>query len=125
MKIEYVVFCDNALIDKDNKLSLQGIFDATESFSFPAQEAVMFIAGLFIGKPHTTYPLISYFKDEEGKNIIPPEHLEIKTSGKGQCNFIIQLVGMEFPSPGKYYCEIRNRKTLLKTIELDVQKIKN
>lgn len=97
---EIITLCDYALISREGKLSINGIFDELRIQKFPGGIARAFFVATLRGKEDTSYKL--NIKTENGKKIVNSLDLEVHTSINGKNNIILELVNLGFEKEGEY-----------------------
>lgn len=97
---EIITLCDYALISREGKLSINGIFDELRVQKFPGGIARAFFVATLRGKPDTAYQL--KISTENGKKVLNTLNLDIRTSMNGKNNIILELVNMGFEKEGDY-----------------------
>lgn len=116
---EIIALCDYATISKENKLSINGIFDIVNVSNFPGGIPRGFLVATISGQPNTTYSLT--LKATGPAPTFNPLTLDSTTSANGKSNLIVELVNLVFQKPGEYNFELYNKKervgsTLLKVL---------
>ncbi len=115
-KIEFITFCDYALISQENKFSIIGMFDELIVKEYPGGIASAFLVAILKGKPNTRYQL-DVLGDMDKENIFPPIDLDVKTGPGGVSNITINLTNMGFPKEGEYLFKIKQKnQTIGQTI---------
>src|ERR1700722_7462202 len=97
---EIITLCDYALISREGKLSISGIFDELRVQKFPGGIARAFFVATLRGNIDTSYPL--KINTENGKKGINTLNLEVHTSMNGKKNIILELVNLGFEKEGEY-----------------------
>ena len=97
---EIITLCDYALISREGKLSINGIFDELRVQKFPGGIARAFFVATLRGKADTAYQL-KINTESKGK-VINSLNLDIRTSLNGKNNIILELVNMGFEKEGEY-----------------------
>lgn len=95
---EIITLCDYALISREGKLSINGIFDELRVKKFPGGIARAFFVATLRGKPDTSYKL--QMKVEQGGKVKAAMELEIHTSPNGKNNIVTELVNVGFEQEG-------------------------
>lgn len=106
LQAEIIALCDYAIVSKENKLTIAGIFDELRTTKPPAVLARGFLVATVNGTPNTSYQLIVELEHDRRKNIIPPANIDIFTSANGKNNIIMELIGVKFPEEGRYRFKI-------------------
>ncbi len=118
LQTEIVALCDYAMVSKENKLTIAGIFDELRTIKPPAVLARGFLVATVSGTPETAYKLTVELQHDRRKNIIPPTNVDIYTSTNGKNNIILELVGVTFPEEGKYNFRVYNEDISIGSTQL-------
>lgn len=121
LRTEIFTICDYASISRENKLSVNGIFDEVRINQFPGGLPRAFVVATFSGVPETSYGLT--LKLENGKKVLQNLDFDIHTSPNGKYNFVFEIVGLGFEGEGEYKFVVYNGKeevgsTTLKVIHV-------
>lgn len=105
-KQNFLIICDKAELDKDNKLNIIGVFDSINADGFPAVHSELAIIANFNldkGK-HREYFII---EDDSGNELISnrSDQVEIDTT-KDRHQFIHKIQNLLLPREGKYNVKI-------------------
>src|SRR6266567_6528599 len=103
---EIITLCDYALISREGKLSISGIFDELRVQKFPGGIARAFFVATLRGTPDTSYKL--KINTENGKKVMNSLDIEVHTSMNGKNNIILELVNLGFEKEGEYKFVIHN-----------------
>ena len=115
---EIITLCDYALISREGKLSINGIFDELRVQQFPGGIARAFFVATLRGDPDTAYKLT--ISTDTGKKVINSLNLDIRTSMNGKNNIILELVNLGFEKEGDYKFTIYNGKEEVGSTQLKV-----
>jgi hypothetical protein len=115
---EIITLCDYALISREGKLSINGIFDELRVQQFPGGIARAFFVATLRGKEDTAYTLT--IKTESGKKVINTLNLDVRTSLNGKNNIILELVNLGFEKAGEYSFTIYNGNDVVGSTQLKV-----
>jgi Family of unknown function (DUF6941) len=115
---EIITLCDYALISREGKLSINGIFDELRVQKFPGGIARAFFVATLRGKPDTSYKLT--IKTENGKKTLNTLNIEVHTSLNGKNNIILELVNLGFEKEGEYKFAIYNGSEEVGSTQLKV-----
>src|SRR6266550_3572248 len=115
---EIITLCDYALISREGKLSINGIFDELRVQQFPGGIARAFFVATLSGNPDKAYKLT--ISTESGKKVINTLNLDIRTSLNGKNNIILELVNLGFEKEGEYKFVIRHNKDEVGSTQLKV-----
>jgi len=121
MEIEFVLACDNAIVDSEGKVSIIGIFSEIKSTSFPALHPQLFVV-VGIRGAAGEYPVsISIGKSDElvtkGEG-----HMKIAKNGKA-ATFIAKFVGNTFEEEGEYEILAKVADNKPKPLPLQLRKV--
>ena len=96
-------------MDKMEKLSILGIFDSITTLQFPATHSRMFFVALFQAHPSEigNHPVKITLVNADGEPIINPFEQEIVAARNIlNCNLLIEMLGITFPTEGIYSFDI-------------------
>lgn len=110
LNLELLVLCDYAIISKDNKLNILGIFDRLFVNKTPARHAKMFVVGVVSGEPDSKQVLKLTIKDPSGKDILPGQELKVNLGANGRSNLITELGNLPIPLTGEYQVRVSSSK---------------
>ena len=115
---EIITLCDYALISREGKLSINGIFDELRVQQFPGGIARAFFVATLRGNPDTAYTLkiTTANKSKEINSL----NLDIRTSLNGKNNIILELVNLGFEKEGDYKFTIYNGNDEVGSTQLKV-----
>lgn len=100
---ELIALCDYATISKENKLSINGIFDELRVSKLPGGLVRAFLVATMHGKPDMSYRIsVKLESPYNGKNLLNPLQLDVHTSQNGKHNVIVELVNIGFEKEGEY-----------------------
>ena len=97
---EIITLCDYALISREGKLSVSGIFDELRVQKFPGGISRAFFVATLRGNADTSYKL--KISTENGKKVVNSLDIEVHTSLNGKNNIILELVNLGFEKEGEY-----------------------
>ncbi len=121
---ELIALCDYATISRENKLSINGIFDEIRVTQLPGGIARAFLVATIHGAAEKNYKIsIKLENDSDGKNLLNPLHIDLQTSPNGKHNLLVELVNVRFEREGEYHFRIyygddEIGSTLLKVIHV-------
>lgn len=118
---EIITLCDYALISREGKLSINGIFDELRVQKFPGGISRAFFVATLRGKADTTYNL--KISTETGKKVLNSINLDIRTSLNGKNNIILELVNLGFEKEGEYKFTIYNNDEEVGSTQLKVMSV--
>ncbi|HKC14595.1 MAG TPA: hypothetical protein VKC89_01360 [Patescibacteria group bacterium] len=128
LKTELMLLCDYAIIARDGKLSINGIFDEVRLQKLPGGLARAFFVATIQGQPRTSYKLELKFQYKD-QNIMPPHNINtVETGSNGKNNIVVELMGVTFPKEGDYELKIYHGDdvigtTTLKAIQVQEPKV--
>lgn len=98
-----MVLCDYATISRENKLSINGIFEEIRLVQIPGGLARAFLVASLHGDSEKVYKVkITLEHEANKKNLLNPLELEVKTGINGKHNLIVELVNIGFEKEGEY-----------------------
>ena len=118
LQTEIITLCDYAIVSREGKLSINGIFDELRVKKFPGGIARAYFVATLRGKPDTSYKL--QVKVEQNKKVKAAMELEIHTSPNGKNNIVTELVNVGFEEPGDCRFVIVDGKTEVGSTQLKV-----
>lgn len=122
---ELLVLCDYATISRENKLSINGIFDELRVSKLPGGIARAFLVATIHGKPDTAYRIsVKLENTQEGRNLLSPLQLDVHTAHNGKHNVIVELVNVGFEKEGEYQFKLYHGDDEIGSILLKVISIK-
>lgn len=117
MKSEIFVLSDNAIISKQGKLSIIGIFNQLFAVNFPTTLVKCSIVAVVSGKPNSNHQITLEMLTPEKKPLTqkhPTFNVQLGPSGKS--NLISQITNLPLKAPGEYNLRLKkDGKTLAKT----------
>lgn len=124
LKTEIIALCDYALVAKDNKLSIVGIFDEFRVEKFPTGFIDKFLVATIHGDPNSEYKLIVELqRDNNDHNLLNPTTVNANTSPNGKHNLIIRLTNVGFDKEGDYFFKIYDGSNVVGSTHLKVIKL--
>lgn len=105
---EIITLCDYALLSREGKLSINGIFDELRVQKFPGGIARAFFVAVLRGENDSTYKLT--INTESDKKVINTLNIDTHTSLNGKTNIILELVNLGFEKEGEYKFVIYHEK---------------
>lgn len=118
---EIITLCDYALISREGKLSINGIFDELRVQKFPGGIARAFFVATLRGNPDTSYKL--KINTENGSKVMNTLNIEVHTSMNGKNNIILELVNLGFEKEGEYRFVIYHGDDEVGSIQLKVMSV--
>jgi hypothetical protein len=115
---EIITLCDYALISREGKLSISGIFDELRVQKFPGGIARAFFVATLRGNADTSYKL--KINTENGKKVVNSLNIDTHTSLNGKNNIILELVNLGFEKEGEYKFVIYHGDDEVGSIQLKV-----
>ncbi len=115
---EIITLCDYALISREGKLSINGIFDELRVQKFPGGIARAFFVATIRGNADTAYKL--KINTESSGNVLNSLNIDIRTSPNGKNNIILELVNLGFEKEGEYKFAIYHDKEEVGSTQLKV-----
>src|ERR1700730_3109215 len=94
---EIITLCDYAVVSREGKLSINGIFDELRIQQFPGGIPRAFLVATINGNPNTQYKLnLKLENNSGGKTPFNNTVLETLTSFNGKNNLIVELINLAF-----------------------------
>jgi len=113
LTLNHFAVCDYAMVSKENKLSLIGIFNQIFVRELPSTYSKIFVVGVVSGEANEVYEVSLRLNGPDGNNIIPEQKLKLTVGANGETNIIAELNNLRFNNAGKYEIDlIMNDKTL-------------
>ena len=120
IQLELLAACDYAIVSKENKLRILGIFDQIFVEKTPSQHPKMFIVGTLKGEPNYNYTVNLKIEGPSGKEILPTQELKNNFGPNGTSNIIAELGNLPVSDIGVYKISLSADGKLLGTRELKV-----
>lgn len=121
LEVELFVVCDNALISKENKLSIIGIFDHIVverlPFNFPRMSLVVVVSG----QPQAQHSLHLKIVDPTGKQITGLD-MQVTLGVSGSSNLLSEITNFPLQIDGEYKIILSQNKKQLATKLLTVSR---
>ena len=112
LQLDLLVICDQALVSKENKLSLIGIFDQIFSDKFPFNYLKLAIVAVIKGAPDSDHTVKMEIKDPSGKLTSSPE-FKFTLGSNGKTNLISEFGNLPLPLAGEYTVTLISGKKVL------------
>ena len=106
LTLNQFVVRDYAMISKENKLSLVGIFNQVFVRQLPTTYSKIFVVGIVSGKASEVYEVTLKLNEPTGNNIIPEQKLKVTIGANVETNIIAELNILRFEVAGKYEVEL-------------------
>lgn len=120
---ELLVLCDQAIISREGKLSIIGIFNQIFVHAVPTRFLKMFIVAVFTGKSDSQQSLVMEIKDPEGK-IVENRKINLKLGSNGRSNFLATIQGLHLHSVGTYTLSFKKSNQEITKRSFQVIKVK-
>jgi len=119
LEAEFLVLCDQAIISKEGKLSIIGIFNQIFVRRLPTRFSQMFIVTVFSGSPGKDYSLILEIKNSQNK-VVEKRSVKLKLGANGKANFIAHIHGLPIESVGNFSLSFKkdSRKIISKQLQI-------
>lgn len=103
IKQNFVIICDNAYMDKNQRLNIEGVFDSIFAKDFPAVHKTLFIVSNFdiVPDKYTEHFVIT--GPDRSKFVSEEYSVDVK---KEKHQFVQRLNNLELKAAGKYTVEI-------------------
>ena len=119
LRPDIFVLCDSALISKDNKLSIIGIFDRIITDKIPSNFPKMSLVAVVSGQPQSAHSLRLGITDPAGKEVTSLD-LQVTLGATGTSNLISEITNFPLPLVGVYTISIYEGKKELINKQLNV-----
>lgn len=113
LKLELLLLCDYAILSKENKLSLLGIFDQIYVEKVPSQHLKMYLVGVLKGEPSSEVIIKFSIKDPQKNEILKTPELKIRFGENGLANLINEFGNFPIKEVGSYLIEVFTSDTKL------------
>lgn len=123
LELELLVLCDQAVISREGKLSIIGIFDQIYAENIPATHSKMSVVGVVKGEINSDHTLHLFVSDPAGKELLPNQEIKINLGPGGRTNLVSEFINFPIPLTGIYKIELREDKFLLGQRELTVNRV--
>jgi hypothetical protein len=120
IELDFLITCDDAILSKENKLSLIGIFDQIFVKKFPSAHSKMFVVGALRGNPGSDYSVKLKIEDSSSKEVMPTQEIKNNFGPNGGSNIIAELGNLPLSRAGAYKISLIAGKEVLGTRELNV-----
>src|ERR1019366_10275835 len=105
-EVEYLHVCDSAFMAEGGKHCIIGIFDVIHAMNFPATHPTLTIAARLRGQAHELVPLRIELGQPNGEILGQPVQAEVTIDEGGSAFINMNVVGTQFPEPGRYTVKI-------------------
>lgn len=122
LKVDQLLLCDLALLSRENKLSIIGIFDQIFVPQVPASHPKMSLVGFLSGPPDSHHKITVSALDPDIKSVLPDQNLDITLGSSGKTHILLELVNFPIAIPGSYSFKILTGKKSLADLNLVVHK---
>jgi hypothetical protein len=122
-EVEYLHVCDSAFMAEGGKHCIIGIFDVISAMSFPATHPTLTIAVRLRGQAHEVVPLRIELGRPNGEALGPPVQATVTVDEGGSAFINMNVVGTQFPEPGRYTVKISSGTRTLASHSLRLQKL--
>lgn len=113
------VLCDAALISKENKLSIIGIFDQIVTDKLPFNFPKMALVAVISGSPQSPHSLQLTITDPAGKDVTNL-NMQVTLGAGGSSNLISEITNFPLSSSGAYKISLSEGKNVLISKQLTV-----
>ncbi len=122
-EVEYLHVCDSAFMAEGGKHCIIGIFDVISAVSFPATHPTLTIAVRLRGQAHEVVPLRIELGRPNGDALGQPVQASVTIDESGSAFINMNVVGTQFPEPGRYTVKISSGGRQLASHSLRLQKM--
>jgi len=117
------VLCDHALISREQKLSIIGIFDQFFVANLPTSWPKMFLVAVVSGEPQKEYSLrLKLVSPKAGENKLPDKELKVTLGANGKANIMTELANFPLPDAGVYKISLETEEETVGALEFRVNK---
>lgn len=120
---ELLVLCDQAIISREGKLSIIGIFNQIFVHRIPTHFLRMFVVAIFTGKSDYEQSLVMEIKDPGGK-IVEKRKINLKLGSNGRSNFLATIQGLHLHAIGTYTLSFKKSNRNLAKKSFQVVKVR-
>jgi hypothetical protein len=121
-EIEYFHVCDSAFMAEGGKHCIIGIFDNITAHAFPAAHPTLTLAIRLRGHAHEVVPLKIELARPNGEALGAPVQASVTVDAGGSAFINMNVVGTQFPEPGRYTFTISSGGRTLAAHSLRLQK---
>lgn len=118
--VELLQLCDYAMISRENKLSVIGIFDQILVANTPANHPRLFIVSVISGQSNDNYSINLDIKAPSGVSILPTQKLNGQLGPNGTSNLIAEIGNVQLPEKGTYSIQLSTPESFLATKVFEV-----
>jgi|SRR5437879_2690355 len=104
--VEYMHICDYAFVDQGNKPCVIGVYSGITAQAFPATHPQLFLAIQFRGTAHELIPFTVEIGRPNGDILWRSPETSPHASTEGGAFVAMNIVGAQFPEPGRYVVKI-------------------
>jgi hypothetical protein len=122
-EIEYFHICDSAFMAEGGKHCIIGIFDNINANAFPATHPTLTLAIRLRGHAHEVVPLKIELARPNGEALGAPVQASVTVDAGGSAFINMNVVGTQFPEPGRYTFTISSGGRTLASHSLALQKM--
>jgi hypothetical protein len=122
-EVEYLHVCDSAFMAEGGKHCIIGIFDVINALNFPAAHPTLTIAMRLRGQAHEVVPLKIELGRPNGNVIASVPAAEITVGPDGSAFVNMNMVGTQFPEPGRYTVKVSSGGRTLASHSLHLRKM--
>lgn len=119
-ELELLNFCDYAVVSRENKLSILGVFDQIYIQNVPSNYPKMFVVGIIKGTSNYVYSVKLKLKSPSGNDLLPSQDLKNNFGHNGSSNIIAEFSNLPLPEFGVYKLELHMDNEVLGTREFRV-----
>lgn len=123
LKADIFVLCDHALISREQKLSIIGIFDQFFVANLPTSWPKMYLVAVVSGEPQKEYALkLKLLPPKQSDNKFPDKELKVTLGTNGRANIMTELANFPLPEAGVYKISLEGEKETVGELEFRVNK---
>jgi len=99
---EIFAICDYAMVDREGKMSIVGIFREMYADKIPSYIHHFYVAASIVGTPETAYDITVNFTSPNGKPTIRPQEVTVQIGLGGLTNLVTDIINLPLESTGQY-----------------------
>ena len=120
--VEYMHICDYAFPAEGGKACIIGIFSDLGAGTFPASHPYMAVAVQLQGQAHEVIPVRIELDGPDGTAISSVENT-VAAGADGRAFLVLNMVGTQFPEPGRYGVKVSSGGRVLAAQSLRVHRL--
>ncbi len=122
---ELFVMCDFALVSKEGKLSIVGIFDRMFVTDLPSSFLRFFIVATVKGEPGIEHKIKVKAESPSGKDFFASNEISVTLGNNGRTHHITDVANFPLPETGEYKLKLLSQNKQLAKITFSVTKVQD